>query len=165
MYHGGQPEGQRCIKKPCRNRAMAPLKSLGDFGRFGCVNIQSFFDTSRGASGLAACASAAATSGHSHARCHARWRCDIGSFALSYSPRYFAVVGGGGKNRGPASPPQRYRANYAELWRPISSSAYWGEAAQRLSWRCVATDPKQTVPVVRSTRLPAATKAGLLNER
>ena len=38
---------------------MSTLKSLGDFGRFGGVNMRWYFDTGRRASGLAACASVA----------------------------------------------------------------------------------------------------------
>ena len=81
---------------------MAPLITLGYFGRFGRVNIQSFVDTGSKASGLAACASVAATSGHSHARC--AWV--IGSFALLGSLRYFASGPGGGQKLGVASPRQ-----------------------------------------------------------
>jgi hypothetical protein len=80
---------------------------------------------------------------------------------------------GGGPKIGSTLPAQKVLRKLCEIsethipasTRLRSTSAYSGEAAQRLSWRCVATDPKQTVPVVRSTRLPAATKAGLLNER
>src|SRR6516225_12131574 len=62
-----------------------------------------------------------------------------------------------GQKVGPPFAAQTCCANYAEFWRPISSSAYCGEADRPLSWRCVANDP------MRSARTNAG--SGLLPVR
>jgi hypothetical protein len=113
---------------------MAALITLGDFGRFGRVKIQSFFDTDRWGqrtSGLCLCPSYFRPQPCKMALCMPRRK------------KLLECLGAGPKSRGwPRL--ARYRANYAEFWRPISSSAYWGEAVQHLSWCWVANDPKPT---------------------